>query len=148
VVRSVVRIASSSAKTFAAFLMERFASDAARSSSATASDGADPRQAAASSGSSNPVGSTGAWATQPGVVGVSRTTPSGARHRSWLAGPCRGRPRLALEGVVGVAEQEIGERHSQGVMLHLPHVAELVRDEIAVGEQCARERSRIVQCAE
>jgi len=50
----VQRIASSSAKTFASFLIERFASDAARSSSATAST--DPiRGSRSSSGSSNPV---------------------------------------------------------------------------------------------
>ena len=61
VVRSVVRIASWSAQTFASRLIERFASDAARSSSATAST-APIRGRRASSGSSNPAGNAGAWA--------------------------------------------------------------------------------------
>ena len=61
VVRSMQRIASSSAKTFEAFLIERFASDALRSSSATAST--EPiRGSRGSSGSSKPRGSAGAWA--------------------------------------------------------------------------------------
>ena len=59
VVRSVVRMARTSAQTFASRLIERFASDAARSSSATAST-APIRGSRASSGSSNPVGSAGA----------------------------------------------------------------------------------------
>src|SRR5213075_2913781 len=62
VVRSITRIASSSAKTLESRLIERVASDAARSSSATAST--DPRRGSrGSSGSSNPPGSTGAVAT-------------------------------------------------------------------------------------
>ena len=66
VVRSMQRIASSSAKTFASFLIERFASDAERSSSATAS--IDPiRGSRGSSGSSNPTGSAGAWAMSVSV---------------------------------------------------------------------------------
>ena len=61
VVRSVMRTASSSAKTFASRLMLRFASEAARSSTATWS--IEPiRGSRGSSGSSNPVGSAGACA--------------------------------------------------------------------------------------
>ena len=61
------RIASSSAKTFESFLIERLASDAARSSSETAST--EPmRGSRGSSGNSKPVGSAGACATQLSVV--------------------------------------------------------------------------------
>ena len=67
VVRSVVRIASSRAKTFASFLIERFASEAARSSRATAST--EPiRGSRGSSGSSKPAGSAGACATRLSLV--------------------------------------------------------------------------------
>ncbi len=44
VVRSVIRIASSSAKSFASFLIERFASDRPRALERDRVDGADPRQ--------------------------------------------------------------------------------------------------------
>src|SRR5205823_5768285 len=58
VVRSITRIARSSANTFESRFIERVASDAARSSSATAST--DPsRGRRGSSGSSNPPGRTG-----------------------------------------------------------------------------------------
>ena len=67
VVRSMQRIASSSAKTFESFLIERLASEAARSSSETAST--EPmRGSRGSSGSSNPVGSAGACAMTVSVV--------------------------------------------------------------------------------
>src|ERR671931_2372766 len=63
VVRSIIRIASSSAKIFASRLIERLASEAARSSSATAST--DPILGSrGSSGSSKPGGRTGAWAIE------------------------------------------------------------------------------------
>ena len=59
VVRSIIRTASSSAQSFDSFLIERFASVAARSSTATAST--EPmRGSRGSSGSSNPRGSAGA----------------------------------------------------------------------------------------
>ena len=61
VVRSIIRTARSSANSFASRLIDRFASVAARSSSATAST--EPiRGSRGSSGSSNPVASTGALA--------------------------------------------------------------------------------------
>ena len=61
VVRSIIRIASSSANTFASRLIERFASEAARSSTPTWST--DPiRASRGSSGSSKPRGRTGACA--------------------------------------------------------------------------------------
>src|SRR5919197_4313344 len=67
VVRSIMRTASSSANTFASRLIERFASDAARSSSATAST--EPiRGSLGSSGSSNPRGRTGACAMKLSVA--------------------------------------------------------------------------------
>src|ERR687888_2769067 len=67
VVRSIIRTASSSANTFASRLIERFASDAARSSSATAST--EPmRGNRGSSGSSNPRGRTGACAMELSVA--------------------------------------------------------------------------------
>ena len=59
VVRSIMRTASSNACSFDSFLIERFASVAARSSSATAST-APIRGSLGSSGSSNPRGSAGA----------------------------------------------------------------------------------------
>src|SRR3954453_5926624 len=115
VVRSVVRIASSSAQSFASFLMLRFARLAARSSSATASI-APMRGRRGSSGSSNPAGRTGAWAMQTRL----------------------GAPPLLLVSIPVVADEEIGKGHSNRVMLHLPDVAELVRDQAVVGEQLAR----------
>src|SRR5437763_6761914 len=67
VVRSIIRTASSSAKTFASRLIERFASEAARSSSATAST--EPiRGSRGSSGSSKPRGRTGACAMAVSVA--------------------------------------------------------------------------------
>src|SRR5262245_36715825 len=61
VVRSITRTARSSANSFASRLIDRFASVPARSSSATAST--EPiRGSRGSSGSSNPVASTGALA--------------------------------------------------------------------------------------
>src|SRR5262249_37343629 len=71
VVRSIIRIASSSAKTFASRLIDRFARLPARSSSATAST--DPILGSrGSSGSSNPRGSAGACAIEvslaPGLL--------------------------------------------------------------------------------
>ena len=57
VVRSIIRTASSSAATFDSFLIERFASAAARSSSATWST-APMRGSRGSSGSSKPPGRT------------------------------------------------------------------------------------------
>src|SRR2546421_4138010 len=66
VVRSITRTASSSAHSFASFLIERFPSVAARSSSATAST--EPiRGSRGSSGSSKPRGRTGAFAIAPGL---------------------------------------------------------------------------------
>src|SRR4051795_4655977 len=62
VVRSQQRIASSSAQTFASFLMLRFASSAARCSTATWSI-APMRGSRCLSGSSKPLGSAGAFAT-------------------------------------------------------------------------------------
>ena len=44
VVRSIIRIASSSAKSFDSFLIERFASESARAFERDRVDGADPRQ--------------------------------------------------------------------------------------------------------
>jgi hypothetical protein len=38
---------------------------------------------------------------------------------------------------VFVAEEEIAERHPERPMLHLPHMAELVRDEFLLREQVA-----------
>ena len=62
VVRSIIRTASSSACTFDSRLIERFASVAARSSSATAST--EPiRGSRGPEGSSKPPTSAGAWAT-------------------------------------------------------------------------------------
>ena len=59
VVRSIIRTARSRANTFASRLIDRLASEAARSSSATAST--DPiRGSRGSSGSSKPRGRTGA----------------------------------------------------------------------------------------
>src|SRR5215211_7583520 len=67
VVRSIIRTASSNAWSFESFLIERFASVAARSSSATAST--EPiRGSRGSSGSSKPRGSAGAWAMRPVYV--------------------------------------------------------------------------------
>ncbi len=61
VVRSQQRSASSSAHTFASFLIERFASSAARCSTATWS--IEPiRGSRCFNGSSKPLGSAGAWA--------------------------------------------------------------------------------------
>src|SRR5262245_26976467 len=61
VVRSIIRTARSSAKSFASRLIDLFASEAARSSTATAS--MEPiRGSRGSSGSSNPVARTGALA--------------------------------------------------------------------------------------
>ena len=62
VVRSIMRIASSSACTFDSRLIDRFASVAARSSSATAST--EPiRGSRGPDGSSKPPTSAGAWDT-------------------------------------------------------------------------------------
>src|ERR671922_205113 len=115
VVRSVMRTARSSANTFDSRLIERFASVAARSSSATAS--IEPiRGSRGSSGSSKPAGRTGACAIDLSLAAARRQT--GARRE--------------LVRVVRVSEQEVGERHSQRAVLHLPDVAELVDDEIVV----------------
>src|SRR3954452_14699377 len=93
VVRSVVRIASSSAQAFASFLMLRLARLAARSSSATAST--EPiRGSRGSSGRSKPVGSAGAWA-MPFSLGAQQRDPD----------------RLAVAEVAdAVAEREILRR--------------------------------------
>src|SRR5436190_15976607 len=67
VVRSIIRTARARAKTFASRLIERFASEAARSSSATAST--EPiRGNRGSSGSSKPRGRTGACAMKMSVA--------------------------------------------------------------------------------
>src|SRR3954471_3984003 len=79
VVRSVIRTASSSAKTFDSRLIERLARVAARSSSATWS--IHPILGSrGSSGSSNTVGRAGAWAID-GSLGRRREQPlDGARE--------------------------------------------------------------------
>src|SRR6185295_1362268 len=67
VVKSIIRTARSSAKTLASRLIERFASDAARSSRATAS--IEPILGnLGSSGSSKPRGKTGACAIETSVA--------------------------------------------------------------------------------
>ena len=84
VVRSIIRTASSKACSFESFLIERFASVAARSSSATAST--EPiRGRRGSSGSSKPRGSAGAWAIRKVYAEGRRTGPSGnhARAMKW-----------------------------------------------------------------
>ena len=69
-----MRIARSSAKTFASFLIDRFASEAARSSSETAS--IEPmRGSRGSSGSSKPAGSAGACAIGFSVVAAADARP-------------------------------------------------------------------------
>src|SRR5579864_1889643 len=60
---------------------------------------------------------------------LPKTTPSELPQRS-VAG-------LRLVRVLRIAAQEIGQRHPQRAVLHLPDVAELVRDELLVGEQPA-----------
>ena len=69
-----------------------------------------------SSGSSKPPGSAGACATRSSLGAARR--PAG----------------LALVRVVLVAEEDVGERHPERPVLHLPHMAELVRNERAVAE--------------
>ena len=71
VVRSIIRTDSSSAKSFASFLIERFASSPARASRATASI-APIRGMRGSSGSSKPCGSAGAWVMPECSSGRSR----------------------------------------------------------------------------
>src|SRR5215211_320405 len=69
VVRSIIRTARSSAQSLASFLIDRFASDPARSSSATAS--MEPtRGIVGSSGSSKPAGRAGALAIKMSVAPV------------------------------------------------------------------------------
>src|SRR5215211_1425144 len=83
VVRSIIRTASSNAWSFESFLIERFASVAARSSSATAST--EPiRGSRGSSGSSNPRGSAGACDIRPVYVEAHGTGPPGhMRGMKW-----------------------------------------------------------------
>jgi hypothetical protein len=48
----------------------------------------------------------------------------------------RGGPtRLLLVGIASVTESHIRERHPQRVVLHLPHVAKLVADQVLVEYQ-------------
>src|SRR5579864_5451697 len=60
---------------------------------------------------------------------LPKTPPSELPQRS-VAG-------LRLVRVLRIPAQEIGQGHPQRVVLHLPDVAELVRDELLVGEQPA-----------
>src|SRR3954470_16624279 len=130
VVRSVQRIASSSAQTFASFLIERLARLAARSSSATAS--IEPiRGSLGSSGSSETPGGAGAAAIR------SSLDAAGLLDRA---------PRLHLVRVLRVAADEVGERHRERPVLHLPDVAELVREQVVVaGLEPAAEQDRPVR---
>src|SRR5712691_10492542 len=115
VVRSIIRTASSSANTFDSFLIERLASEAARSSSATWST--EPmRGSRGSSGSSKPRGRAGASAIRS--VYAARGLDRGAR--------------LGLVRVPLVADKEVRERHAERAVLELPDVAQLVDDQVLV----------------
>ena len=62
-----------------------------------------------------------------------RRRPVGQPGRARPAADARQRgrrPRLPLVLVRGVPGAEVAERHPERPMLHLPHVAELVRDEV------------------
>ena len=71
------------------------------------------------------------------IDGAVEKQPDGDTPRYGTSGCVRGLAASARTGS-GVAAQEIGERHPQRVVLHLPDVAELVRDQVVVGEERAR----------
>src|SRR6266508_358903 len=101
VVRSIIRIASSSAKTFASRLIERRAREPARSSSATAST--EPmRGSLGSSGSSKPRGRTGACA-----IGMS--VSPGGKH-AFVADRQVIRANRRKGGVSSLGVQTLGAR--------------------------------------
>src|SRR5262245_8307109 len=130
VVRSIIRTARSSANSFASRLIDRFASVPARSSSATAST--EPiRGSRGSSGSSNPVASTGALAIRRSL----------ALHRQ-LTG------QRVLPALLPVERRtdDLLERHSKQQMLERPAVRR-VRDQqdaraVELGEQVVQQAQR------
>src|SRR5205085_10836961 len=72
------------------------------------------------------------------------STPGGLRRRG-RAPAARGlsrddsAPCLQLVGILPVPSIEIGERHRERLVLHLPYVTELVRDQILADVAAAQE---------